>query len=54
MNCRGARPPAHCHPAWVEDGDNGRDSFFGAVVGDGRPLLLVTAGALFFAGGFAL
>ena len=30
------------------------DSFFGALLGDGRPLLLAVAGALAFAGGFAL
>ena len=29
-------------------------SFFRALVGDGRPLLLATAGGLMFAGGFAL
>jgi len=35
-------------------GDDRDTSFFAAVLGDGRPLLLVTAGALFFAGGFAV
>lgn len=31
-----------------------RQSFLGAITGDGRPLLLLTAGALAFAGGVAL
>lgn len=38
----------------MEKGSGGPASFFGAVAGDGRRLLLITAGALFFAGGFAL
>jgi hypothetical protein len=28
--------------------------FFQPILGDGRPLLLLTAGSLFFAGGFAI
>lgn len=32
--------------------DDERVGFFGPVLGDGRPLLLVTAGSLVFAGGF--
>jgi hypothetical protein len=30
------------------------EGFFGRLVGDGRPLLFIVAGGLFFAGGFAL
>lgn len=36
------------------DEDDRSASFFAAVLGDGRPLLFVTAGALCFAGGFAV
>ncbi len=43
-----------CHPGQVESRRSDDASFFEAVLGDGRPLLLVTAGALVFAGGFAL
>jgi hypothetical protein len=33
--------------------DDEQVGFFGPVLGDGRPLLLVTAGSLLFAGGFS-
>ena len=38
----------------MSDEDRDDASFFGAVLGDGRPLLLATAAALFFSGGFAV
>lgn len=34
--------------------DDQRAGLFGPILGDGRPLLLITAGSLFFAGGFML
>jgi hypothetical protein len=48
-----------CHPRHVRDldddrGDERQLGFFAPLVGDGRPLLLVVAGGLLFAGGFAL
>jgi len=38
----------------VRVGDDPRSGFLGPLVGDGRPLLLVVAGSLIFAGGFTL